>query len=68
MGTLAPFLEWWVGPLPDGVMNAVFPSVVEILMRDDDTQTIMVSCACHSHLSVDGTEMFAGSDFNSRGL
>ena len=66
MGTLAIFLEWWVGPLPEGVMDAVFPSVVEILIREDDTQTITVTYPSQNGLIVDGTEMFASSNFNSR--
>ena len=66
MGTLTPFLEWWVGPLPDGVMDAVFPTVVEILMREDDTQTLIVISTIRTSLILDGTALSAGSNFNPR--
>lgn len=44
MSVLAAFLTWWFGPLPDGLVGAVFPSLAGILLQADDVLVIEVKC------------------------
>jgi hypothetical protein len=42
LGVLLPFLTWWIGPLPPGIVGAVFPALAEILLREDDVAVLGV--------------------------
>jgi len=33
---------WWVGELPNGIVQSVFPSLAGILLREDDVATLEV--------------------------
>jgi len=37
------FMVWWVGDLPKGIVQAVFPSLAGILLREDDVSVLEVS-------------------------
>jgi hypothetical protein len=36
-------MVWWVGDLPKGIVQAVFPSLARILLREDDVSVLEVS-------------------------
>lgn len=40
---LYPFLNWWRGGLPSGIVGAVFPSLATILLKEDDVDVLSVS-------------------------
>ena len=39
---LYPFLNWWRGELPSGIVGAVFPSLATILLKEDDVDVLSV--------------------------
>lgn len=41
-GLLAAFLNHWIGPLPAGIVTAVFPALAGILLREDDAEILTV--------------------------
>jgi hypothetical protein len=53
---LAAYLTWWIGPLPDGIVDAVFPALAGILLNADDVLIIEVRVFFEKYLIVDGTE------------
>ena len=36
-------MVWWVGDLPKGIVQVVFPSLAGILLREDDVSVLEVS-------------------------
>lgn len=44
-----PFLNWWSGVLPSGIVGAVFPSLAGILLKEDDVDVLSVATPAFPH-------------------
>ena len=51
-------MVWWVGDLPEGIVQAVFPSLAGILLREDDVAVLEVRSSIYGGwLTLDWTEV-----------
>jgi len=58
LSVLNGFMVWWVGDLPKGIVQAVFPSLAGILLREDDVTVLEVwPCIFWRWLTIDWTEV-----------
>jgi hypothetical protein len=61
---LSPILSCWIGPLPSGVIDAIFPSLESILVREDDVAIFEVIYTL-AKLIIGRWKDSKGSDFSS---